>query len=152
MMKRVLKLMIAAILAFSTVIPVSYASFGSVIATDITGNSTDIITIKRPESLTASTSDKTYTIAATGAQGTTVRVYKVDESENVGKLISAERQIGASGLYSTVVELNDDNNTFIVCAENSKGTQVVRVGISKIKKSTIDRLKSVTVTIRNFLS
>lgn len=151
-MKTVFKAIIVAVLALAALTPVSYADFGSVIASDVAGTTADIITIKRPESLTACTSDKTYTIAATGAQGTTIKIYKLDTSENVGKLITPARQIGASGLYSTVVELNDDNNTFIVCAENSSGSQVVRVGINKIKKSTIDRLKSVTVTIRNFLN
>lgn len=130
---------------------VCYAAYGATIPADASGTRTDIITIKRPESLSASTSDKTYTISATGSQGTSIKIYKYSYAENVGKLVTPERKIGASGLYSSVVELNDDNNTFIVYAENAGGSQVVRIGINKIKKSTVDRLKSLTVTIRNFL-
>ena len=151
MRSKIFAAVICLILSFCTLMPsVCLADYGSTIPADAVGNRSDIITIKRPESLSASTSDKTYTISATGAQGTRVKIYK--QRGNTGYIVSAERQIGASGLYSTVVDLNDDNNTFIVYAENANGTQIVRVGISKIKKSTIDRLKGVTVTIKNFLS
>ncbi len=139
------------LLSLTLLLPsVCYASYGATIPANVAGSRSDIITIKRPESLSASTSDKTYTISATGASGTTVTVYKYSPSENIGKLVTGSRQIGASGLYSTVVDLTDDSNTFIVYAENSSGSQVVRIGINKIKKSTVDRLKSVTVTIKNF--
>ena len=151
MRSKIFAAVICLILSFCTLMPsVCFADYGSTIPADAVGTRSDIITIKRPESLSASTSDKTYTISATGAQGTRVKIYK--QRGNTGYIVSAERQIGASGLYSTVVDLNDDNNAFIVYAENANGTQIVRVGISKIKKSTIDRLKGVTVTIKNFLS
>lgn len=140
------------VIAFSMLAPsVCYADYGVTIPANAAGTRNDIITIKRPESLSANTSDKTYTISATGAQGTRVKVYKYSASANVGKLVTAQRQIGASGLYSTVVDLEDDNNVFIVYAENSSGSQVTRITINKIKKSTVDKLKNVTVTIRNLL-
>ena len=152
MKKIIFKLIMIVTLAVTVLVPtVCYASYGSTIPADVAGSRSDIITIKRPESLSACTSDKTYTISATGAQGTLIKIYKLDPSANVGKLVTSERLIGASGLYSSVVELNDDNNTFIVYAEKDSSSQVVNVSINKIKKSTIDRLKNVTVTIRNFL-
>ena len=152
MRSKFIAMMMLIVLALGVLMPsVCYADYGSTIPANAVGSRSDIITIKRPESLSASTSDKTYTISATGAQGTRIKVYKYSPSENVGKLVTAQRQIGASGLYSTVVDLNDDSNTFIVYAENGAGSQVTRISINKIKKSTIDRLKSVTVTIKNFL-
>ena len=66
-------------------------------------------------------------------------------------IIKAAQQIGASGLYSTVVDLPNDSNTFIVYAENGTTNQVVDIEISKVKKSTVERLKSVTINILNFL-
>lgn len=146
------RIVLCVLLALTVLLPsVCFADYGATIPSSAVGTKSDILTIKRPESLFASTSDKTYTISATGAQGTRIKVYKLDTSDNIGKLVTAERAIGASGLYSTVVELNNDNNTFIVYAENSTGSQVVNISINKIKKSTIDRLKSLTVTIKNFL-
>lgn len=150
---KLVRFVLCMLLAFSVLLPsVCYADYGSTIPVSAVGTKADIITIKRPESLSASTSDKTYTISATGTQGTRIKVYKLDTYENVGKLVTAERSIGASGLYSTVVDLSNDSNTFIVYAENSTGSQIVNININKIKKSTIDRLKSLTVTIKNFLS
>lgn len=152
MKSRIAKIVVCTILLLTLVLPsVAFADYGYTIPSNAVGTRSDIITIKRPESLAASTSDKTYTISATGASGTKIKVYKYSPQEKVGKLITGDRFIGASGLYSTVVDLNDYNNTFIVYAENSTGTQIVRININKIKKSTVDRLKNLTVTIKNFL-
>ncbi|MBQ7793368.1 MAG: hypothetical protein IJ366_02500 [Clostridia bacterium] len=153
MKNRILTAILTLLLSLTVLLPsVCYADYGYTIPANAAGTRTDIITIKRPESLSASTSDKTYTISATGAQGTKIKIYKLAGVSNTANLVTPERAIGASGLYSTVVDLNDDANTFIVYAENASGSQVVNISINKIKKSTIDRLKSLTVTIKNFLS
>ncbi len=139
------------ITALSSALPcVSYAAFSNTISLSEKGNSSDIIYIKRPESHSASTSDRTYTISAIGDQGTKIRVYKYNPSTGICNIIKAETSIGASGLYSVVVDLTSDSNIFVVTGENSRGSQAVRIDINKIKKSTVDKLKNVTVTIRNF--
>ena len=130
---------------------VGYAAFSITISLSEKGISTDIIYIKRPESHSASTSDRTYTISAVGEQGTRIKVYKYNPSTGSCGLIKNETCIGASGLYSVVVDLPNDENIFVVAAENYRGSQAVRIDINKIKKSTVDKLKNVTVTIRNFL-
>lgn len=147
------KLIAAVIIASSlaAVPSVSFASFGSSISLSEKGTASDLIYIKRPESHSASTSDRTYTISAVGAQGTKIKVYKYNPSSGVCALIKNETSIGASGMYSVVVDLVSDTNIFVVTAENSKGSQAVRIDISKIKKSTVDKLKNVTVTIRNIM-
>ncbi len=149
MKKRFMSLILAVLVVFS----VQYASFAAYensIPISAQGNSTNLISIKRPKSLSGSTSDKTYTISATGLQNTKVRVYRLGAGD-VCTLIKSERQIGASGLFSTVVDLPDSNNTFVIYAENGASNQVVKIQISKVKKSTVDKLKSVTVNVLNFL-
>ncbi len=143
--------MLLAILVLFSVPCVSFAAYETSIPLTQEGSSSDLIYIKRPQSHSASTSDKTYTISAVGSAGTKVRVYRYDSSINTCKIIKSEKQIGASGLYSTVVDLPDSSNTFIVYAENAGNDQVVKIQISKVKKSTVDKLKSVTVNILNFL-
>jgi len=151
-MKRKLTALFAIVLMLSICIPsVSYAAFGNTMPLSAKGNSDTVIYIKRPESHSASTSDKTYTISAVGAQGTAIKIYKYDYSQGTCKLIKNTTYIGASGFFSTVVNLTDDNNIFMVYAENSSGNQVTRIDISKIRKSTVNKLKSVTVTMKNFL-
>ena len=133
MKKRFISLILALLVVFS----VQYASFAAYensIPISAQGNSSNLINIKRPKSLSGSTSDKTYTISATGLQNTKVRVYRLGEND-VCTIIKAERQIGASGLFSTVVDLPESNNTFVIYAENGSSNQVVKIQISKVKKS-----------------
>ena len=148
------KRFIAILLALLVVLSVQFSSFAAYetsIPLSAQGNSTSLIYIKKPRSLSGSTSDKTYTISATGAQNTKVRVYRLTSGDTC-ELIKAEKQIGASGLFSTVVELPESNNTFVIYAENGYSDQVVKIQISKVKKSTVDKLKNVTVNVLNFLN
>ena len=149
MKKRLISILLS-LTAIFCVPCVSYAAYETSIPYTAQGNSSNLIYIKRPQSLSASTSDKSYTISAAGAQGTKVKVYKYDGSGNC-PIIKSEKQIGASGLYSTVVDLPSASNTFVVYAENGGNTQVVKIQISKVKRSTVDKLKNVTVNVLNFL-
>ena len=150
MKKRIISTLLAVLMLFSVQM-VSFAAYETQIPVSAQGNSTNLVYIKRPQTLSASTSDKTYTISAVGPAGTTIRVYRQTPGTGDCRIIKSAQQIGASGLYSTVVDLVNDNNTFVVYAENGNTNQVVRINISKVKKSTVDRLKSVTVNILNFL-
>lgn len=151
-MKKKLAILVTALMMLSLCLPaVSYAAYGNTMPISAQGNSNDIIYIKRPESHSASTSDRTYTISAVGAAGTAIKIYKYNSSADVCQLIRGTTYIGASGFFSTVVNLNEDNNVFMVYAENQWGNQVTRIDISKIRKSTVNRLKNVKVTMKNFL-
>lgn len=151
MFKKLISALLIAVTCAAAVPCVGYAEFANTISLYEKGNSNDIIYIKRPESHSASTSDRTYTISAIGEQGTKIKVYKYNPATGVCAKIKNETYIGASGLYSVVVDLPDNENIFVVTAENNRGSQAVRIDINKIKKSTIDKLRNVTVTIRNFL-
>lgn len=151
-MKKRLAVIFAIVMMLSVCVPsVSFAAYGNTMPITATGSSDNIIYIKRPESHSASTSDRTYTISAVGAQGTAIKIYRYNPASGTCNLIKGTTYIGASGFFSTVVTLNNDNNIFMVYAENSAGNQVTRIDISKIRKSTVDKLKSVTVTMKNFL-
>ena len=149
-MKKIISVLI---LAFSLVLmvpTVGQAAYGNTISLHEKGNSETLVYIKRPESHSASTSERTYTISAVGAQGTKIRIYKYNPQTGVCELIKNDAYIGASGLYSTVVELTNNSNVFMVTAEKGQTSQVVRIDINKIQKSTIDKLRNITVSIRNF--
>lgn len=150
MKKRLISILLAALMLVC-VQTVSFAAYETQIPVYAQGNSSNLVYIKRPQTLSASTSDKTYTISAVGPKGTTIRIYRQIPGTNYCQIIKGAQKIGASGLYSTVVDLTNDNNTFIVYAENGSTNQVVKIEISKVKKSTVDRLKSATVNILNFL-
>jgi hypothetical protein len=134
----------------SAVPATSFAAYGNTLPSYVTGNCNDLIYIKRPESLSASTSDKTYIISAVGNSGTEICIYKQNAYTGERTLVKNTTTIGASGLYSAVVDLNDNSNIFYVYASNGGREQVVRIDINKIKKSTVDKLNRITVTIRDF--
>ena len=150
MKKRIIAMLLSALVLLS--IPcTSFAAYETQIPVTAQGNTSTLVYIKRPQTLSASTSDRTYTISAVGPAGTTIRVYRQTPGTDTCQIIKSAQQIGARGLYSTVVDLPNDSNTFMVYAENGSMTQAVKIDISKVKKSTVDRLKSVTVNILNFL-
>jgi len=150
MFKKFMTVMIICMLAVMITIPVSYASYGSSMPTDAYGNSSGLIYIKKPESCNASTSDKTYIISAVGTPGTVVSIYKYSSYTNTYLLIRDDVVIGSSGLYSAVVDLDDNTNNFRVYAQNGYSNQIVNIEINKIKQSTINKLKGISVTIRDF--
>lgn len=151
-MKRKLTVLFMLIAMLSAFVPaVSYADYGSTMPLTAQGTSDTVIYIKRPESHSASTSDRTYTISAVGKQGTAIKIYKYDSSQGTCNLIKNTSYIGASGFFSTVVTLDSDSNIFMVYAQNRSDSQVTRIDINKIRKSTVNKLKSVTVTMKNFL-
>ena len=149
-MKKIISIFIIALSLVMVLPTVGFADFGNTISLYESGNTDTLIYIKRPESHSATTSDRTYTISAVGSQGTKVKIYRYNPVSGVCNIIKNEAQIGASGLYSTVVDLTSDSNVFLVTAEKGGSNQVVRIDINKVKKSTIDRLKNITFTIRNF--
>ena len=62
-MKKRLAVIFALVMMLSICVPaVSYAAYGNTMPLSATGTSDTIIYIKRPESHSASTSDRTYTI------------------------------------------------------------------------------------------
>lgn len=151
-MKKKFSIILTLIMMLSVCIPtLSYAAYGNTMPLNARGTSDTIIYIKRPESHSASTSDRTYTISAVGKQGTAIKIYKYSEAQGVCTLIKNTTYIGASGFFSTVVNLDSDSNIFMVYAQNSSDSQVTRIDINKIRKSTVNKLKSVTVTMKNFL-
>ncbi len=149
MYKRIFALLLSLIII--CVVPtVSFAGYGNYLPANVTGNCSDLIYIKRPESHSASTSDKTYIISAVGNSGTEICIYKQNPQNGERYLVKNTTQIGASGLYSAVVDLNDNSNVFYVYASNGGREQIVKIDINKIKQSTVDRLNRITVTIKNF--
>ncbi len=142
----------AAVSVLITTVPNVYASYGATMPAEINTNTQGLIYIKKPESSNVSTSDKTYTISAVGTPGTVVSIYKYDETSGVYILIKDDVVIGSSGLYSMVVDLEDNSNSFRVYAQNGSSNQAVSIEINKIKQSTINKLKGISVTIRDFFS
>ncbi|MBE7026009.1 MAG: hypothetical protein E7410_00365 [Ruminococcaceae bacterium] len=114
------------------------------------GNSNSLIYIKKPASLSATTSERTYTVTAAGKSGVDVTIYRKSNYDGNfykvyqgGYLLSGT--IGASGVYVVSIELVEGGNKMRVYAENNDERQVINIDITRLTKSQIDKINGLSV-------
>lgn len=146
------KLTIALCLALALTSLLSVVAFAAPtqISPDATGNTDSLITIKKPASLTATTSERTYTVTAAGKPGVEVTVYRRSKLDGQfyrvfqnGYFLSGT--IGASGVYVVSIELIDGGNKMLVYAENENERQIIKIDITRLSKSQLDRINNLSV-------
>lgn len=113
-----------------------------------------LINIKNPDTVSSSTSTRTYVLSAVGVPGTTVTLYSMGEDGLFHKMyvdgVALETVIGASGLYAQQITLIDGTNTLLVRCEGGEGEeQGVHLYINLLSQGFLDKLKSFTVDITN---
>lgn len=115
-----------------------------------TGNSNSLIYIKKPASLSATTSERTYTVTAAGKSGVDVTIYRKSNYDGNfykvyqgGYLLSGT--IGSSGVYVVSIELLEGGNKMRVYAESQSERQIINIDITRLTKSQIDRINGLSV-------
>lgn len=115
-----------------------------------TGNSNSLIYIKKPASLSATTSERTYTVTAAGRTGVDVTIYRRSNYDGNfykvwqgGYLLTGK--IGASGLYVVSIELLEGGNKMRVYAENYDERQIIDIDITRLTQSQLDRINGYSV-------
>ena len=121
-----------------------------VIAPDETGNSNSLISIKNPAALTATTTDRTYTVTTSGRPGVDVTIYRRSNYDGYfyrvfqgGYTLSGT--IGASCVYVVSVELIEGGNKLLVYAENADERQIIKIDITRLSQSQINQITSLSV-------
>lgn len=114
------------------------------------GNSNSLIYIKRPASLTATTSERTYTVTAAGQPGVDVTIYRRSNLDGIYYRVfqggyMLESSIGASGVYVVSIELVEGGNKMIVYAENANERQIIKIDITRLSQSQLDRINGLSV-------
>lgn len=115
-----------------------------------TGNSDSLIYIKKPASLSATTSESTYTISAAGRQGVEVTIYRRSYYDgNYYRVYQGgyplQGTIGASGVYVVSIELIEGKNQMIVYAENYWERQIIRIDITRLSRSQLEKINGLSV-------
>lgn len=115
-----------------------------------TGNTDSLIYIKKPASLSATTSERTYTVTAAGKPGVDVTIYRKSNFDGYfykvyqgGYLLSGT--IGASGVYVVSIELLEGGNKMRVYAENNDERQIINIDITRLTRSQLDRINGLSV-------
>lgn len=114
------------------------------------GNSDSLLTVKKPAALSATTSERTYTVTAAGKPGVEVTVYRKSKLDGQfyrvfqnGYFLNST--IGASGVYVVSIELLDGGNTMLLYAENENERQVIKIDITRLSKTQLDRINNLSV-------
>ncbi len=114
------------------------------------GNSDSLLTVKKPATLSATTSERTYTVTAAGKPGVDVTVYRKSKLDGQfyrvfqnGYFLSST--IGASGVYVVSIELLDGGNTMLLYAENETERQIIKIDITRLSKTQLDRINNLSV-------
>ncbi len=114
------------------------------------GNTDSLIYIKKPASLSATTSERTYTVTAAGKPGVDVTIYRKSNFDGYfykvyqgGYLLSGT--IGASGVYVVSIELLEGGNKMRVYAESNDERQIINIDITRLTRSQLDRINGLSV-------
>jgi len=137
-------------LALSMLMGICALAGPSVVSPNATGNSNSLIYIKKPASLSATTSEKTYTVSTAGKPGVEVTILR--KSYYDGQFYKVyqggyglEGTIGASGVYVVSIELIEGGNTIMVYAANNDERQIIKIDIRRITRSQLDKINSLSV-------
>lgn len=114
------------------------------------GNTNSLIYIKKPAALSATTSERTYTVTAAGRSGVDVTVYRKSNYDGNfykvyqgGYMLSG--RIGASGVYVVSIELLEGENKMRIYAENNNERQIINIDITRLTRSQLDRINGLSV-------
>lgn len=149
-MKKKLTIALCLVLALTSILSAATFAAPTRISGNATGNSDSLITIKKPANLTATTSERTYTVTAAGKPGVEVTVYRKSKLDGQfyrvfqnGYFLSGT--IGASGVYVVSIELIDGGNKMLVYAENENERQIIKIDITRLSKTQLDRINNLSV-------
>ena len=149
-MKKKLTIALCLVLALTSILSAAAFAAPTKISENATGNSDSLITIKKPANLTATTSERTYTVTAAGKPGVDVTVYRKSKLDGQfyrvfqnGYFLSGT--IGASGVYVVSIELIDGGNKMLVYAANENERQIIKIDITRLSKSQLDRINNLSV-------
>lgn len=122
---------------------------------DVASTVADLITLKAPEQLTSSTTNKKLPISATAPQGTLVTVYRYNPSTgNYHKIVTndvpLESLVGSTTLFAGQVDLTAGSNKFIIRgALDDTIYTVVNFEVNMLNEGFMNRIKSVISVIFN---
>lgn len=161
-MKKICIVFLAVMLLLLSQVCVFAESTPDVILVGVEGNSSDLVSITKPENQKDSTFNISYIVSGYGKTGTTVTLYRYNPSDMVyekmyvetstidkngaSKIVerASEVGIGTSGLFMCPAALNQGENSFLLRAENGQKVQYVELQITKYSYNIIDLIKSIT--------
>ncbi len=153
------KTFISVLLVLIMVIVSSVSVFAhpDVVADGSQSTVSNLIKIKKPDTLSTSTVKTTYSITGTGSEGVSVCFYIFDGEDyepyknNDGS--AAVVKIGSSGVFYRQISLKDGENRICVRAENANGDyQYAYITISVISSAAMTDINSFSLNMQSKLN
>lgn len=129
---------------------------------NVSGTTSDLIIITKPENQKGSTFSSSYIISGYGMGGTVVTLYSYDSAAGIYRKVyntsqyingngdsqkvqtGAEVTIGTSGLFMGTVALAQGENTILVRAANGNRVQYMKLYLTKYSYNIVDLIKSLS--------
>jgi len=141
------------VMLFAACMSVSAAP--EVLSPDVTSTASGLVTLKAPEQLSTSTTNKKLPISATAPQGTTVTVYRYNYATgNYHKIWMGENPveavIGSTMLFAGQVDLNSGLNKFIIRGGwDDYNYTVEKFDVNVLNEGFMDRIKGIISVLFN---
>ena len=153
-MKKLCAILVTFILILSSLSV--FAAPGSISAYD-TGNASNLIVVKKPETKNSATTKKTYGITGTGKNKVTVSYYKFNGNTYTALRDSdggiSQTKIGNAGVFYKQVSLSEGHNKFAVRAENANGAyQVVFFDINVLAHNVMNNVSGFSNGIQSLFN
>lgn len=145
-MKKLLKTLIA--LSLTVVLgicPIAVSAASETLTNDYVSSCDWLATVVNPETLAVSTSSRTFVISAVAIEGSIITLYSLNPETNLYEKIYVdgvpmETVVGASGLYAQQIILKDGINNLMVYATNGFDDQAIRLDITLLEETFLDKM------------
>lgn len=128
------------------------------LASDYTGNVTNLINVRNPSAGTVNTTTKSFAISAIAKSGVTITVYAFNNTTNLYEKVYDENNqlmqtvVGASNLYAQTLMLKQGSNKFMLVASKDGLVQTAKFEVTLLKASFKDKLKYLTIGLVDMFS
>jgi len=150
---RLMAAVLVLVLSFSLCICVSAAP--EVLSPEVSSTAEGLVTLKAPEQLSTSTTNKKLPLSATAPQGVTVTVYRYNYATgNYHKIwvgdTPMESVIGSTMLYAGQLDLASGMNKFIIRGGwDDYNYTVEKFDVNVLNEGFMDRIKGIISVIFN---
>ena len=154
--KCVVRFLVAFMLLFVMLLAaISVSATPEVLPAEIESTAEGLVTLKAPEWLSTSTTNRKLPISATAPEGATVTVYRYSYATGEYQKIwigeaPLESVVGSTMLFAGQVDLNSGMNKFLIRGGWDDNTfTVVKFEVNVLNEGFMDRIKSIVNVIFN---
>ncbi len=153
--KRVIRIMVCMLFCLLLSSAISVCAAPEVLPAEVVSTADGLVTLKAPEQLSTSTTNKKLPVSAAAPQGVTVSVYRYNYATGSYHKIwigenPMEAIVGSTMLYAGQLDLNSGMNKFLIRGGwDDYNYSVVKFDVNVLNEGFMDRIKGIINVIFN---